>query len=141
MADREDEIKLGTPAELARRLNEQGLNRASPGRPRTKRPAYEMAAAKAAVNGEKIAGELIAQALDRKDPKQQLAAIKLLFEQERFVRSERREDERFAHLAGDELNQALLQTLRELTDLPEFDAEGTAEELDGGDPAEIFAQD
>jgi hypothetical protein len=144
-----DEITLDEPrrkaelAERARRANAEGKLGVAVGgrRPATRRPAYELAAAKAAVHGEQIAEELIKQALSHKNPDKRLTAIKLLFDMEHRVRSERREDERFAHLAGDELTHELLRTLRELTEMPEFDAEGSAEEvLDGGDQAEIFGQ-
>jgi hypothetical protein len=134
-------------SERAKALIEQGKlsGKAGYGR-RKRRPAYEITAAKAAVNGAKIADELIRQALNVDSEgkigkgdvpiTQRQNAIKLLFEAEHKVRSERREEEdHLARLAGDELTSELFSILRELTgmdefDTPDYDFDGEAEEVE-----------
>ncbi len=91
------------------------------GRPKKRRPAYEVAAVKAALNAEKLAKELIGQALHSESISQRQRAIEILFAAEQRVRQETREQEdHLAHLFGDELTVELMRTLREVTGIEEF---------------------
>jgi hypothetical protein len=106
-----------------------------------RRPAYEVAAAKAAIKANKIADELIRQALNVGEDgepgtgdltaTQQQKAIEILFAAEQRVRQEKRESEDHLNkLSGGELTRELLETLRGVTGIENlYDFEGTAEEI------------
>jgi hypothetical protein len=114
--------KAGLRLRIARA---QGRFAAAPKR----RPAYEAAAAQAAINGERISKELVNQALHAESIPQRQKAIEILFGAERQVRQERRDEEdHWARLEGDALTAELMKLLRERTGSDEFIWEGTAEE-------------
>lgn len=100
--------------------------------PMKRRPAYEVAAAKAAINGNRLADELINQALHAPKASERKAAIDLLFEMELKVRSEQRDNEdHLMKLQGDELVSELFKVIRDLTGSDALDdyIEGSATEI------------
>jgi len=93
-------------------------NPASISVPRKYRPAYEIAAARAAHKAEALTDELIRQALEAEKDSDRRQAITLLFEMELRVRKERRDEEdHFSRLQGEELDRALVERLKEITGL------------------------
>jgi hypothetical protein len=93
-----------------------------PVRRRHYRPAYETAAVRAALRAEDLAENLITMALTAETDKDQLAATKLLFDMEHRVRQERRDEEdHFARLQGQELQEALNARLDEILEIDDAD--------------------
>ena len=87
-----------------------------PSVPRRYRPAYEIAAARAAVRAEELTAELLRQALEADKDSDRRQAISLLFDMEQRVRQERRDEEdHFSRLKGEDLDNALLERLEALT--------------------------
>jgi hypothetical protein len=86
------------------------------------RPAYEIAAARAAQRAQDLTEELFRQALHAEKDSDRRQAISLLFSMELNVRKERRDEEdHFSRLQGDELDKALVARLKEIgVDLAAF---------------------
>jgi hypothetical protein len=81
-----------------------------------KKPAYATAAAIAAVNGKKLADELLDIALNGSTEKLRLDAIKILFEQELKVSQEGRdEQDHLLKMSRDELVAMLFERMSNLT--------------------------
>lgn len=109
------------------------------GRPRVK-SATEVIAERAAANGDKIAKRLVDIAVGNPDPRRAIEAMDRLTAAEQTVAKNQREDEReLLNMEGDELNELMMERLKELTG-ESFDAEASSEEVSDEDADQFLLE-